>query len=645
MPRSRKAHTILYVATVVACGAPQQVALMAAVPVRFSETKVGSAPGPESARPTELAEQVSLSGYSLVFERATLDPRRPTLVDTPIEIKDGKVAALSFGRRVIVGGASALIVDRQENPMFTQYSMVPDYAGGGFMLVSPKGLFHARTFEGIATPLSLPKSMLEPEGLSLLFGPNAVLVQDSRTLGGDDQDDLPEGKLYLSLRDAKPRAMPVPNVRQLAGTMDGRLAAMNRDGDLFYAEAEDKPLRKLDLPRARSFESTGTAINVTDSQGSYMLDPAVSSRAAMPPAVPRVGSPPQKTGRYSRVLHGRLLEANSIVDINGTSLVGNDLFGNSTPVKGDLVKGLTDRSCQFISQEGPLFFSCTWSMGVSVHSLDRATLVGKFEHAFPSKKDEGSADIVADAAGQPAARARCNGDMLSTSACLRTKAGQYKEVSFLASLKTLGLVEANAPAETLRYVASSALFAPGDDGRAALLMMENSYNADTAHLIVSDGRTRTFSLSSLPRRFRAAFRSGQARQAWLIGDTVVGFLDAENVGFTRKSVRSGKGAGLPPRKALAFSVGLTGDIRAVEQDGFLGRSGSRILRVNDEGNGLMLSVDLGRTFQPVAPPPGFLIDPNDARIRNRDVCSDAGCQVGTWIRYGWGATSTAPRAP
>jgi hypothetical protein len=590
-------------------------------------------------RPVGLPELVSLGGYSLVFEREVVRSRASTMGDLPVELSDTKVGVLSFGRRVVVMGPSALIVDREQNPMLRRYTLVPEFAGGGVIFATAKGLFYARTFEEKLEALTLPEAISDVESLTILFGSKTLFIQDRLTVGSEDQDDLAEGSVYLSLRDLKTLAIPAKNIRHLGGAADGRTVLLNRDGEVFFAESADKPLRKLDLPQALGLEPTGQGFNISDKLGVYALDPAQTTRASMPPALPAAfaGSRVFKSNGSTRALAGRLLDANIVVDISGTELTAFDLMGKQAAVQGTLVKGSSERSCQFLSHEGPLFFSCSWDKGVSVHAFDLKTHAGTFEHAFPTKPDQSSATISAGPNGLPAARGRCDGNALSTSACVRTKAGAYKELNFLPAMRSLGLVDPGTAAEELRYIANNAVFAPGEDGTAALIVA-NAYRAsETAHLILSDGRTRSFSLLTLPRRVRALFSGNNSQMtAWLYGDTVVGFLDGES--RTGRSKGAHSASRMPKKKALSFIIGLTGDIKISEIDGFMGRSGSRIVRASEDGSGLQISTDLGRTFQAATPPPGFLIDPAEIERTSQEFCADMGCRLGPWIRTGWPST-------
>jgi Protein of unknown function (DUF4239) len=632
----------LAVGSLVACGAGNHIPPAANVApiVRFREASGEEARVAPAVRPVGLPELVSLSGYSLVFDREVVRSRVSTLSDQPVELTDTKVGVLSFGRRVVVTGPSALIVDREQNPMLRRYTMVPEFAGGGFIFATAKGLFYARTFEGKLEALALPDAMSDVESLTLLFGPKTLLLQDRLTLGSEDQDDLAEGSVYLSLKDRSALTLSVKNIRHIGGAADGRMVVLNKDGEVFFAESADKPLRKIDLPQALGLDSTGQGFNITDKLGVYALDPAQTNRASMPPALPAVFAGPRvfKSNWSTRALAGRLLDANTVVDISGTELTGFDLMGKQASVQGTLVKGLSDRSCQFVSHEGPLFFTCSWDKGISVHAFDLKTHTGTFEHAFPTKPDQSSATISAGSNGLPAARGKCDGNALSTSACVRTKAGTYKDLNFLPAMRSLGLVEPGAAAEEVRYVASNAVFAPGEDGTAALIVASAYRTSESAHLILSDGRTRSFSLLTLPRRVRALFSGSNSQiTAWLYGDTVVGFLNGDPGLVRNKGSRCVQR--MPKRKALSFIIGLTGDIKITEIDGFMGRSGSRIVRANEDGSSLLISTDLGRTFQAAAPPPGFLIDPAEIERTPQEFCADMGCRLGPWIRTGW------PRAP
>jgi hypothetical protein len=174
---------------------------------------------------------------------------------------------------------------------------------------------------------------------------------------------------------------------------------------------------------------------------------------------------------------------------------------------------------------------------------------------------------------------------------------------------------------------------PNEAGTAAAILgMRN----EEAILGLSDGRTRTFDVKPFPRRFRAAFRGEEAGSIFQ-GDRVVGIVTPRG-GYRRAVMRMMGGRRTKPAssQAVVFSIPIQGEVTAHAFDGFLGRAGARVLRMNAEGTGVEESQDMGQTFKTVSAPPGLRIDPKLYDWDQEDFCGESACRIGPWIRMGWG---------
>lgn len=592
--------------------------------------RTAPAPRPEA----NLPEEARLDGYQLIFERVAWDHVTPNPTEQPVELKNGSLGVLSFGRRVLVTDRAARVVDRQENPEYQGVVMVPEHAGGGFVFVGKGASAYAKTFDGPAMPLDAPG---KGGGASIFFGAHEVLFIDAQLTAGDDEDDPPDTYTYVSLTDGHALRFPLGSVRNFTGTPSGKALALSRDGELLYSEGPQKPFRKLDLPRARQIDSVADAFVVSDDQGTYTLDPAVD-RAAMGP-----GTFPRRWGKvhhpqqgYTTYLQGRRIDDGTVGAFQGNELSLRDRQGNELPQKAPPVGGAArDHYCEFIGQDGPLFFSCSSDKATTLHLLDPASRAAKLERTFPRAKDASALSAVPGPTGLPALRGRCTGEDSSVDVCIRGKDGVYRELHFLPALRALGFVHPDTPVDSIRYAASNGTMAAGDDGRAALLLRRD----DQLYVVLSDGRSRVFPLSTFPRRMRAAFH-GRGELAWLIGETVYGFIDGDATRYPLR--RTYKKASSMPKRAVAFALPLSGEPAAVEYDGYVARAGSRVLRIGGDGRSLLESLDLGRTFRAVPPPPGLAITTAEYEASRQDFCTELVCRMGPWIRTGWSNTPKGP---
>lgn len=596
-----------------------------------------AAPRPTAPAPRpepNLPEEARLDGYQLVFERVGWDHVTPNPTEQPVELKNGSLGVLSFGRRVVVVDKTARVVDRQEDPEYQGVVMVPEHAGGGFVFVGRGASAYAKTFDGPVVPLEAPG---KGNGTSVYFGAHEALFIDAQLTGGDDEDDPPDTYTYVSLTDGHALRFPLASVRNFTGTPSGKSLALSRDGELLYAEGPQRPFRKLDLPRARQIDSVADAFVVSDDQGSYTLDPAVDRASMTPGTFPRRwGKTRHPAQGYTSYLQGRRIDDGTVGAFQGSELSLRDRQGNELPQKGTPLRGAAhDLYCEFVGQEGPLFFSCSSDKSMSLHLLDAPTRVGKLERAFPRAKDAAALSPIPGPTGLPAMRGRCTGEDSSVDACLRGKDGVYRELHFLPALRALGFVHPDTPADSIRYAASNGTMAASDDGRAALLLRRD----EQLYMILSDGRSRVFPLSAFPRRMRAVFH-GRGELAWLVGDTVYGFVDGDATRYPLR--RTYKKASSMPKRAVAFALPLSGEPTAVEYEGYVARAGSRILRIGSDGRSLLESLDLGRTFRAVPPPPGLSIATAEYEASRQDFCTELVCRLGPWVRTGWSNTPKAP---
>jgi hypothetical protein len=317
--------------------------------------------------------------------------------------------------------------------------------------------------------------------------------------------------------------------------------------------------------------------------------------------------------------------------------LGNE--GTTTfPVSPGPQSGPPRRSCEFISPEGAMFLQCRGMRGtgeqtLSVHVFDPIKKVVKLDRAIPVVRERGVVQLTTGPTGLPAWFAKCDGIADGTSACLRTKEGPYREVDLRRALIATGIVDPNQAAKYSYYHVYGTPLLPNEAGSAAAVL---GIKNEEGILALSDGRSRTFDLKRFPRRFRAAFRGDEATSYYL-GDKVSGIIGPRG-GYRRIPRRQmgGRKVKPPGSQAVVYSIPVQGEVSATLFDGYLGRAGSRVLRIAQDGSGVEESSDLGQSFKPVSAPPGLSIDPKTYEWDQEDFCGEMACRMGPWVRIGWG---------
>jgi hypothetical protein len=564
----------------------------------------------------------------------------------PQQLEDGSLAVLSFGRRVTVNGKTARIIDRGPNPQFDVMMPVPASSGGGFLFVANTTVRYAPRFD--AEPIDLPVRDFSRDQ-QVMFGGQSVLFADTQRMGEDD--DRPENYTYISLANGRALSLGLLEVQQLVGTTDGRSAAINQVGELFFSGQPGAPWRKVAVPRVRHLQSVGNEIQVHDENGPYALDPN-QTRAQMPPVSASPQPPPQPSAANASVnvhsLRARRLEENVLLFPQGEMLTVVDRLGNengqSYRVAGAaLPPGAQPsiwRNCAFVTDNGPFLLGCQGQRQggdstYSFHLFDPKTRVSKLERGITMSRESGPLNVAESMSGQVTAyMGRCNGTQDGTSVCVRSPTAVYKDVDMRKVLNQSGLLPPNLAPMYLRYAAMQQKLIVADDGISVGVLAATQNNNAELVIALSDGRSRSVPLSALPKRLRTLrpsyFHQGSGSDVWLTSDGVVGLLAPAQV-YARNETQKRSA----PR-ALAFRIPMSGEITATSFDGYLGQYGTRVLRISADGAGLEESVDAGQTFRSVAAPPGLRADPKFHKPDNEDFCAETVCKIGPWLRMGWG---------
>jgi hypothetical protein len=564
---------------------------------------------------------------------------------TPLPLEDGSLAVLSFGRRVAVNGKMARIIDRGQNPQFDAMMQVPPGSGGGFLFVVNNTVRYAPRFDAEAIELAVRDFS---QDLQVMFGGQSVLFADTQRLGEDD--DRAENYTYVSLTNGRALSLGLLEVQQLVGTLDGRSAALNQVGELYYSAQPGAAWHKIDVPRVHNLQAVGNEIQLYDDSGPYALDPT-QTRAQMPPVSATQPQPQAPTLPPVNVhmLQARRLEENVLLFAQSEQLMVVDRLGNDSGqtyriAGAPLAPGAQPtmwRSCTFVSDSGPFLLGCQGQRKegestFSFHLFDPKARVSKLERGFSLSRDSGPLNLAESMSGQVGYMGHCNGVQDGVTVCVRSSAGVYKDLDMRKVLTQTGLVQANVPAMYVRYAAMQQKLVVGDDGAsAAVLGTTRGGRNEELVLALSDGRSRTIPAASLPKRLRTVrpsfYRQGAGSDMWLTPEGIIGILAPAQVYMRHKEGRKH-----PAPRALAFRIPIAGEITATSFDGYIGQHGVRVLRMTADGTGFEESSDAGQTFRAVAAPPGMRDDPKYYTRDQQDFCAETVCKIGPWLRTGWG---------
>jgi hypothetical protein len=647
-----KALAVLGLSFTVACGGPTPTVvsrpnnLVFPAAAKDTPTTIGSEP--------LLPAEVPLGPYVPALTSSVRAPNfaRGQVGDSVHLLEDGSIAVLSFGRRVLVTGKTARIIDRGINPDYVQFIELPTNVGGGFIVASDRIVQYLSRFEAEPVTLQVQGAPNFFQSVRAMFGPHAVLFVDAARNAADE--DRSENYTYVSLTTGQKLPFTLLDVSMMAATLDGRTAVLMDGGDLHFSPQPGQPFRRLDLPWIRQLLLEENEIQATDANGPFVLDPSLP-RDQMQPArrsgsMKGATSPRNSVGaqvvQTHNVRQSRRLEQGVNLVLNGSeeiSLV--DAFGVGTGQsifvsgKAPSAPTMVQRECSFVAEVGPLLVACNGTREggqstLSLHLLDPKSRTLKLEKGLSFPPDQSMPKIVTGPTGLPGFQGMCDGRPSGTTVCVRTPSGTYKEIDMRTPLMQVGLFAQNMSPTGAMYFGDRRLVLSADNATVAIVGTTENGNLAIA---VSDGRTRVIERRAVPKRLQTlsnTFRfSHTAYSIALVDGAIVGLLaplSRGQVGSKAKLLKASAPKFAP--RAFWFRIPMTGDVESTYFEGFVGQSDQRSLRVAADGSVLEESNDLGRSYHTVAPPPGLRIDTNNANLAAEGFCAETACMIGPWLR-------------
>lgn len=500
------------------------------------------------------------------------------------------------------------VLDTQPVEDFGRASRIPDALGGGYLFIGERTVRFAPAFD--APLLVLGSTSAEAGELRVGVGHKCVLL-------GTDQSSpilyaLPSGtKLEPSL----------PGLAQLFGTPPGLVAARTSSGELFVSLANGASFTKLAATQVVGLRYDGKGIVVDTPKEQLRLDFAGSlgPRPSEPGMIvasnvdaflepfPDPSTPPPARTDVERLVDPltKSMSAEVAITVRDSDLLFLD--GTTGKVVHTEADAFTGRSNCFIVRGGrPSFVGCNGE-AMALFRIESPRAKPVLEREIPGTY---SHDFGEPAPGAPLVFAkRCDGSERTGALCLRQAPDRWQEwppppdpQGLLARVPFV--VHAAASREGAPY-AFGWLDGDGD-------------------LVIIDGRA-----NQVRRIVKSAVPS------WA-GSGVDWHSLAIEAGTLRFMLSN---AGPSQARAGIVEIRPDGTVRASELEGRVSAVGSRALQLTLTGQ-LRETLDAGRTFQRVAPPPGGVLGAGDDFFR----CVETGCEIGPWYRVGWGRLKSATSA-
>jgi len=508
------------------------------------------------------------------------------------DIGGGVRAAVVGGRRITITGTDASVLDRQPIDDLGRPHRIPEALGSGWLFLGETHVRFATSFD--AAPKLVTRVARGP--LRVGVGRGQVLV-----------DAPPDPPSVYSLAEQKKLPAPVPGVRQLFGTPQGLVAAVDDKGKLWVSTHAGTPFKELSPGPIEHLGYDGKGIVVESRSGSQRIGPsgALTPRPDEPGLTvsdnvdafqqpwPDLSKPPPPRSPVDRLLEPLVvqLDDRSALAVEGHSLLVLDAkTGKVVREQASAFAG--HENCFPIRGGVPAFVGCNDSNAMALFRVDSSSASPTLERSF---KGVYSQDFGEPANDAPLALAkRCDGSAAPGVLCIRSADGKWSETPKPADP---GKLLARVP--FLVHVAASA------DGEAYAFGWLDG-NGPLVILDATAKKVRSVERAELPGWAAEGIRW----DALSIRDSTLHFLI------------SGDEPGV-------LEIGKGDEVRARRLQGRMASAGARALLVADDGS-VQETLDAGATFNEVAAPPGGA--PKSGLFR----CVATGCSVGPWSRVGWG---------
>lgn len=519
----------------------------------------------------------------------------------------GRRGLVSNERRVLVDSKWPRVIDGKPVPDLGRPYPIAEPLGGGVLFVGTQTVRFARKFGGeLVTVASCGDVRTHGQWAALGLGHSSVLV---RGCGGSPPTlhRLPTG--------GSPDA-PVPGIEELFGLPSGLVAAIAKDGSLRVSTRAGAPWKQLLEGHAESLvvvrpddqasDPDDDSLHVRVGGRFFAISPdgrltatgtetVQSSTAENLSYLADWSAEPRHDSPYLFDLFARLMSPGKAVIKNGADLVFFD--GWTGRVLATQRAVIPDPNCVFKRGGTPSLMACPTSQQgrLDILRIDASGAAPVRAAAFPT--DAYRLDETVPGHALTLAR-RCDGARRKGFFCVFDRDRTWKEYSLRPKLlRDLVDVYPVAPALAL-----------ADGTRVAGL----ARSVDEQWVIMDAVRG---TVQRLPKK---AVPEWAERWECLTLDrnSVRGFIEGP----------PGVHAGEQQQSGL-LEITFDGKAIATPLKGQLSCYGARALHLLPDGT-LRETLDAGRSFHVVAPPPG------GARKLGR--CQDTGCEVESWYRVGWG---------
>jgi len=510
---------------------------------------------------------------------------------------DGTRGAVIANRRVSFVGDKALLIDEKAIDDLGSPYALPTALGAGYLFVGKRSVRFAPSF---AEPLAtIATGTSDPFEWNVSVGRSCVLVKF----------DSGPAKLY-ELPTGKPLPLSPPGLTELFGTPQGIVAARVK-GTLYVSMSNQTPeWRVLLSPPVTGLAYDGKGVVVETSRGTFRIGPdgklepkpnepgmtVTASVEALAAAYPDVTRPLPKPTDIERLVSpfARLMDEGVAITIEDNAL----LFLDSST--GRVVHSISNafdgrENCFLIRGGHPSFAGCNGD-AMSLFRIDSDSSKPTLERSIKG--------IYTHTFGDPEASAplafvgRCDGTADKVTFCIRESASHWKELT----LPEVARQQA-APVNNLIHVAMSKEGWPYAFGWVDY----------TDTMVIIDGATQTV----------RKVQTGTEENPKV-------FVDWDSVTIESGTIRFLARPKLSNNQAPISDIFADNSVHVDLLDGMLGLSGPRALRVTPGGK-LFETLDAGKSFHELEPPPGGVPDVRDAMFG----CHETGCIVGPWYRVGW----------
>ncbi|MBW2529312.1 MAG: hypothetical protein JRI23_34365 [Deltaproteobacteria bacterium] len=508
-------------------------------------------------------------------------------------------------RRVVLSDTEVQLLDPEPVDDLGAFHRIPEALGGGYLFIGQRTVRFAPSFTGTLTVIGRSAS---GEGeLTVGVGYRRVLISAP-----------PAEPAVYALPSGAAAVPSPPGLAELFGTPRGLVAARTASGELFVSKGKGAPFAKLSAPPVTGLRYDGKGIVVDTSTDQLRLgfDGSLAPRPMEPGMTvasnvdafvdpfPDLSKPPPEPSEVERLvdpLTGRISATRAFVVRDDDLLLLDGMTGELVRTVAGAFEGRSN--CFPVRGGQPSFVGCN-ADAVALYRLDSPRAAPVLEREIPGTYSQ---DFGEPGPTSPLVFGkRCDGTERVGALCIRRDADRWEEQPPPADPQ--GLL---ARVPFIVHVAAS------QEGQGYAF----GWLDGGGDLVIVDGRVG---------RVRRVPNS--AMPPWADGGVDWSTLSIED--GTLRFLLSNAG----PSRSAAGIVEIRPDdtVRAVPLAGRLAAIGGRGLLLTPLGE-LRETLDGGRTFQPVAPPPGGVLADDGDFIR----CVETGCEIGPWYRIGWGRLKAA----